>query len=229
MLDEDAVRNMPQRSELRRLVEHWDARASADSVGYRLVRDFRVQTEHATFEMLLGALGVDTSDQAPPPQFEGALWRLVTEQPQHLLARDRVSWRAFLLQQVDATIASLRENCGQLERCHWGEQNRLRIRHPLSAALGPLARLVDRPSQPMAGDHDMPRVQAPDIGASERFAVSPGHEAEASLDLPGGPSGHPLSPYYRAGLDAWTRGERTPFLPGVSRHRLLLGAAAESH
>jgi penicillin amidase len=68
----------------------------------------------------------------------------------------------------------------------------------------------------------MPRVQAPDFGASERMAVSPGREAEGLFHMPGGQSGHPLSPWYRAGHAAWARGEPAPFLPGPRRHLLEL-------
>ncbi|MDQ3776699.1 MAG: penicillin acylase family protein [Pseudomonadota bacterium] len=47
-------------------------------------------------------------------------------------------------------------------------------------------------------------------GTSERMVVSPGHEADAILHLPGGQSGHPLSAHYRdqyrvgrAGAASW--------------------------
>jgi penicillin amidase len=67
-------------------------------------------------------------------------------------------------------------------------------------------------------------VQEEAFGASERFAVSPGHEEEGYLLIPGGQSGHPLSPYYRAGFGAWARGEALPFLPGPAQHTLVLAA-----
>ena len=53
-------------------------------------------------------------------------------------------------------------------------------------------------------------------------SVSPGREEEGYLHMPGGQSGHPLSPFYRAGHDDWARGEPTPFLPGPARHTLKL-------
>ena len=55
---------------------------------------------------------------------------------------------------------------------------------------------------------DMPRVQTPDIGASERMVVSPGHEADGIIHMPGGQSGHPLSPFWGAGHDDWVQGGR---------------------
>ncbi len=68
----------------------------------------------------------------------------------------------------------------------------------------------------------MPRVQSPSDGASERFVVSPGHEAEGIFHMPGGQSGHPLSPYFRAGHEDWVKGNATPFLPGPAQHTLTL-------
>ncbi len=82
------------------------------------------------------------------------------------------------------------------------------------------------PTQPMAGATQMPRAQGRGFGASERFAVSPGDEAAGYFHMPGGQSAHPLSPFYRAGHEAWLRGEPTPFLPGAPAHRLTLEPAA---
>ena len=67
---------------------------------------------------------------------------------------------------------------------------------------------LDMPAEPLPGDWSMPRVQSPDFGASERFGVSPGREAEGYLHMPGGQSGHPLSPFYRAGHADWAEGVR---------------------
>jgi penicillin amidase len=88
-----------------------------------------------------------------------------------------------------------------------------------------LARFLDMPTVKLPGDHNMPRVQdvtGGAFGASERFAVSPGHEAQGYLHIAGAQSGHPLSPYYRAGFEAWARGEPLGFLPGSVQHRLRL-------
>jgi penicillin amidase len=68
----------------------------------------------------------------------------------------------------------------------------------------------------------MPRVQAPEFGASARFAVSPGNEAEGYFHMPGGQSGHPLSPYYGAGHSDWVEGRPAPFLPGPAVQSLHL-------
>ena len=138
------------------------------------------------------------------------------------MAKDYADWPEFLRTQVDATIAELVASCPQLARCTWGARNTVRIHHPLSRALPWLASFLDMPTVELPGDHNMPRVQDGTEGASERFAVSPGRESEGYLHIPGGQSGHPLSPFYRAGFMEWARGEPLPLLPGPARHTLTL-------
>jgi penicillin amidase len=223
LLDADAVANRPERAQFKQLVSDWNARASVDSVGYRLVRAYHEQALKSVWQMVLGALGTAPGeDVTAPMQFEAALWRLVNERPMHMLAANYSDWREFLLTQADATIADLKTTCPQLARCTWGARNPVHIRHPLSRSLPALSGLLDMPQVELPGDHDMPRVQDGPIGASERFAVSPGHEDQGYIHIPGGQSGHPLSPYYRAGFMDWAHGTPAPFLPGTSQHRLTL-------
>ena len=223
VLDDKNVAGEPQRAQFRRLLEQWDAHAAVGSVGYRLVRAYHDRVQDVVWTSILAALKVPVDEEAEAPaQFEGPLWQLVTEQPLHMLERPFESWPQFLLAQVDATIADLTPRCPQLTQCAWGARNPVRIRHPLSRALPGLAGFLDMPTLELPGDHDMPRVQEGAFGASERFAVSPGHEEQGYLVLPGGQSGHPLSPYYRAGFMGWVDGEMLPFLPQVTQHTLTL-------
>jgi len=224
LLDPASLQGHPERAQFRKLVADWKPQASVDSVGYRLVRGFHEITRNAAWSMLLGGLQLPTdSGQIPPAQFEGPLWQMVTEQPMHLLAKDYADWPQFLHAQVDATLAALRESCPDLARCTWGRRNTVSIRHPLSRALPWLASFLDMPTLELPGDHDMPRVQdGVAFGQSERFAVSPGHEEQGYLVIPGGQSGHPLSPFYREGFVQWARGEPLPFLPGPVQHTLTL-------
>jgi penicillin G amidase len=221
LLDAQALRGHPQRETFKRFIAEWNARASVESVGYRFVREFRDETERSVWRMVLHGLGV--SDEAPPPErFEQALWELVSTRPPDKLDAGYASWRELLLGQIDATIVGLTQRCAELARCTWGARSVVRIRHPLSGALPFLARWLDMPTLELPGDHDMPRVQDGAFGASERFAVSPGQETQGYLHIAGGQSGHPLSPFYRAGFGAWAAGEPLPFLPGSVQHRLLV-------
>jgi penicillin amidase len=221
LLDAEALQDHPRRGQFKHWVADWNAHASVDSVGYRLVREFRDQTEGTVWRMTLQGLGI-AEHALPPDQFEQALWDLVSTRPPDKLGSEHGSWRGLLLGQIDATIARLTERCGELARCTWGARHVVRIRHPLSGALPYLARFFDMPTLALPGDHDMPRVQDGAFGASERFSVSPGHEEGGYLHIPGGQSGHPLSPYYRAGFLAWAEGRPVPFLPGSVQHRLTL-------
>jgi penicillin amidase len=223
LLDADAVANHPDRAEFKKLATDWNGRASVDSVGYRLVRAFHERTEKSVWAMMLSGLSLTPGEPAAvPAKFEVALWLLVNQRPMHLLASNYADWRQFLLAQVDAAITDLHDSCPQLAACQWGDRKPVHIQHPLSAALPFLSGLLDMPEVELPGDHDMPRVQDGPIGASERFAVSPGHEDQGYIHIPGGQSGHPLSPYYRAGFMDWARGTPTPFLPGAPQHRLTL-------
>jgi penicillin G amidase len=222
LLDENALAGKPQRAEFKRLIENWEPRASADSVGYRLMRAFHAHATDTVWQMILSALQVEERDVPPPAQFEEPLWTLVTEQPLHMLAAEYPSWRDFLLAQVDVTINDLQTQCPSLLRCQWGDRKPVTVRHPLSGALSFASRMLNMPTYELPGDHDMPRVQEGSFGASERFAVSPGHENEGYLHIAGGQSGHPLSPYYRAGFAEWAEGKPLPFLPGKAEHTFAL-------
>jgi penicillin G amidase len=223
LLDEASLKGKPQRAEFRQLLDAWEPRADTDAVGYRLLRGFHDRTRAAVWGMVVSALAIPSDyDTGPPEQFETPLWQLVSRQPVHFLARDYPDWRTFLIAQLDATLEDLSRSCPRLAECTWGKRNTVRIRHPLSRALPWLASFLDMPVEELPGDHDMPRVQAGAFGASERFAVSPGHEEQGYFELPGGQSGHPLSPYYRAGFLGWVHGEPLPFLPGPARHTLTL-------
>ena len=226
VLDEQAVRGNAQRKQYRELTDQWLARAAAESVGYRLVRAFRLEVQQIVFGMLMQAVRDKYPDETAlriSSQFEGPLWTLVTEQPVHLLSRDFGSWRALLLEAVDRNIRYFEQNFDDgLEQRSWGERNAATIRHPLSRSLGILSRWLDMPRDSLDGDWNMPRAMSPDFGASERFAVSPGDEENGYMHMPTGQSGHPLSDYYRAGHDDWLRGHPTPFLPGNAVHILTL-------
>ncbi|HEX5716050.1 MAG TPA: penicillin acylase family protein, partial [Thermoanaerobaculia bacterium] len=224
ILTPQAIAARPQRGELRELVENWGGRASVDSAGYRMVRSYRVLLARDLFGWLTApcvkaAPGFDVLDSFD--QAEGPLWHLVTERPAHLLNPKYASWEEQLLASVDEVL-SLYGQDGPLKDRTWGERNMADIRHLLSPALPGAGRWLDMPAEPLPGSDYMPRVQEPSYGSSLRMVVSPGREAEGFFHMPGGQSGHPLSPHYRDAHAAWVEGARTPFLPGPPAHTLRL-------
>ncbi len=227
VLSDQAVAEKSSRRELRDAVRTWNGHASVDSAAFRIVRLWRENVQHRALQPFFDAA------QAHYPDFSGGtfqieepLWRLAHDQPANLLNPQFASWPELLLSAVDATTAEIDRAGVAPARFTWGERNRLRMRHPFSRTLPVfLAPLLDMPAQPLPGASEMPRVQTPGFGASERMVVSPGHEEEGLFHMPGGQSGHPLSPYYRAGHDAWVEGRPTPLLPGPAQHTLTLASA----
>ena len=229
-LDEEALRQDARRQEYRDLVADWGAHAAPDSAGYRLVRDFRNRVRGRVFDMLLEPVREKFGAQTElriSNQFEAPLWTMIESRPAHLLAPEYASWHELLLEAIDDNLDFYREHFdGGLARRTWGERNSVAIRHPLSNALPLLANWLDMPRDELEGDSNMPRVQHPSFGASERFAVSPGDEANGYLHMPAGQSGHPLSDFYRRGHDDWASGRPASFLPGDAVHRLVLRPAS---
>jgi penicillin amidase len=216
-------------AEYRRLVENWIPRAAPESVGYRLVRAFRLEAQQRVFDALMTPVREAFGDDVRlrmSKQFEAPLWSLLTEQPEHLLPAGFDSWNDFLLDAVRANIRYFEDNFdGPLAKRTWGEFNTAAIRHPLSRAVPALSRWLDMPAAQLNGDVDLPKAQGPTFGASERFSVYPGDEANGLMHMPGGQSGHPLSDFYRRGHDVWEKGHAAPFMPGPEQHELILRPA----
>lgn len=220
-----AGNNDPALRPLRQLTAPWQGRASADSVDYRLVRAFRRQVTKAVLAPFAHEVAQRHDDFSWPGEnsAEAAVWALVHAQPAYLLDPAYPDWQALLVAAAKQVATELGKQPGGLAAQDWGEHNRSKIDHPLSAALPAwLGHYLDMPAQPQPGDSNMPRVAAPSFGASERLDVAPGHEAHGILEMPGGQSDHPLSPYFRAGHEDWASGRPTPLLPGPTQHELVL-------
>lgn len=219
----------PALQRLESATREWAGRASPDSASYRLARGFRGMVMEAAWSALLApartALGEDFIEPSAN-QFEGVLWPLVTEQPLHLLPAEYESWQALFEQAARKLEADLSGQGGNLAHRTWGERNTAAICHPLAGAI-PLVgkRWLCMPADALPGDSHMPRVQSPRFGASQRMVVAPGHEADGFIHMPGGQSGHPLSPFWGSGHEDWVHGRPTPFLPGPARHTLTLAPA----
>ena len=219
----------PALQQLRELTAHWRCRADVDSVDYRLVRAFRMQVSEDVLAPFAARVQQRYADFLWPGQnsAEAAVWMLLRQQPMHLLDPKYADWHALLVDAASQVAHQLGSQPGGLAARSWGEYNRSGIRHALSPALPHwLARYVDMPDQALPGDNNMPRVATPGFGASERLDVAPGHEAQGILEMPGGQSDNPLSPFFGAGHQDWVAGRPTPLLPGRTEHMLTLEPAA---
>lgn len=223
-LSPDRVAGNPARTRLLESVQTWEGRASVDSASYPVVRAYRLAVARRVLDPLFAPC------VARLPQFiwaalnyEQALESILEARPAHLLDPSYKSWDELLVASADDVATSYARRGIDPRTATWGQRNTARIEHPLADALPHWAAgWLSMPAEALAGDTNMPRVQGPSYGASERFVVSPGHESEGIFEMPGGQSANPLSPYFSAGYEAWVRGNPTPFLPGPAEHTLDL-------
>ncbi len=193
-------------------------------MGYRLVRTWRGAVAKRVLDPIFAScVEADRGFSWARLSYEEPLWAVLAAKPMHLLSPRETSWETLLIAAVDDAIATFAKTGTPLASATWGRRNTAKIQHPLARALPAwLTGWLSMPADELPGDSNMPRVQGVSFGASERFVVSPGHETEGIFHMPGGQSGHPLSPFYRAGHAAWVRGEPTAFLPGKTEHTVTL-------
>lgn len=212
-------------TEIIELVSKWNGRATPDSVGYRLLRGFRATTLEYVFEPLT-TKAAKLSGERVGRFWDGAerpAWALFTARPPHLLNSRFASYDELLLTAIREVVNELRaSHGGDLRRATWGDRANRPVQHMFSSVIPGLSRWLDASMTGCSGGENMPRIHDGGGGACERLVVSPGHEEQGLFQMLGGQSGHFLSPYYRAGHEAWVRGEPTPLLPGPARHTLTL-------
>ncbi|AOB29660.1 hypothetical protein AKI39_01645 [Bordetella sp. H567] len=228
VLDASALTRHPDRAAFRRILLQWNGRADVDQAGYTLVRDFRETLYGAWFAGLDERLSARAPELAPLISVGRASSRLEAVMRALVDAKAWVpahygDWRAFVLAAIDETITRNRPRGAPLEQADWGERNQLAIGHAFAGLLPePVRAWFAAPVQAVPGDINMPRVQRPSFGASERFVVAPSREAQGILEMPGGASGHPMSPFFLAGHQDWVDGAASPFVPGAAAHTLTL-------
>ena len=221
VLDHPRAAAATARRDLRARLAAWDGRSAADSIAYRVLRTFRKRCHERFLLVLQTRLGgrPDARMRELRWQIDGPLDRILAADARHFLPQGMRDWDEFLARALAQTLEEL--DAGG------NDDREERIGHLLSRALPFLGPWLDAPADPLPGDLDVVRVERGDFGASERMVVAPGREEQGLLHMPGGQSGHPLSPFYLAGHADWVAGRPTPFLPGPERHRLRLAPSED--
>jgi len=224
-LDDAALAGHPQRAEFKRLLQSsWDGHASVGSVGYRLAQQYRWSLHDLLFagaNLEMKKLDPKATMLAATSRWSEAVARLLDERPAAWLPASYRDWRELELAAVDRTILEVTRDGTALDQASWGKRNKAAIVHPIAMALPILSGWLGAPPDPLPGDANMPRVAGPKFGQSERLTVSPGREEEGLFDMPGGQSGHPLSPFFLRGHEAWVKGEAGRLLPGEAKYTLV--------
>ncbi|MBI1323646.1 hypothetical protein GC170_10730 [bacterium] len=207
-----------------RLID-FDGRADADSIAFALVHQCRLR-------IILKILGPITAPlrqacrESGNGRFslrqisvEAPAWAILEERPLHLLSSKYRSWSDLILEAIDETVADAVSNGWPA----WGDVNMLRLVHPFGKKLAMLSPwLASRPIRSSGALTDMPKIQTPQFGASQRMAVFPGRESAGFMQLPGGQSGHPASDHFLDLLDDWIAGQPTPLEAGEAMATLRL-------
>jgi penicillin amidase len=148
------------------------------------------------------------------------LARLLDQQPAAWLPPQYADWQALQVAAIDRVIKDLTKDGQPLSAATWGQRNTATSAHPMASAIPLLGKYLKVAPDMLPGDQHMPRVSGPSFGQSERLTVSPGHEEQGIFNMPGGQSGHPLSPYFLDGRSDWLSGRASPLLPGPAQHTL---------
>jgi penicillin amidase len=228
-LDARAIDKQPLRAEfLQHLKTGWTGRASVDSVGYQLTRNYM----WALYDVLYGGANAQIAmvDERASTAMATTRWpvvvgRLIDTEAAGWLPPDYKDWQQLQLVAIDKVIAYTIREQGKLSAATWGARNTAAIEHPIAPAVPSfLHRFLAAPADMLPGDANMPRVAGRNQGQSERMTVMPGKEEEGIFNMPGGQSGHPMSPFFLNGHADWVSGKATPLLPGAPRHQLVFSA-----
>lgn len=226
-LPDHVVLAKSDRATFRNHIEKWSGRADAASIGYALLNECRLRLISEILSPLVAPIRrAEMQAGREKPQFalrhiglETPAWAIFSQKPPHLLPTKYNSWRDLLLHAVDETI----RNAAKHGWPTWGEVNRLQLSHAFGAKIKFLRPWLSAPVIHSSGSlTDMPHIQSPEFGASQRLAVFPGREGQGMMQLPGGQSAHPMSPHFLDLLADWSHSGHTPLAAGPTRHTLTL-------
>lgn len=221
--DADMARH-PDLAELREAVEAWNGRADSESRGFALLVAYRRSLAASVFAPFLQ----DCLEKDRAFIFDGdldtPLRSLLSQQaPETLPDPVRFAdWKAFLLEELEETVRGIKTKyaVSRVDDLTWGRVNRIRMAHPLGDALPVIGRWLNMPDDAVSGCGPCVRVSNGTLTASERMVVSPAHHTDALFHMPGGQSGHPLSPHYRDQQRNWSQGLSTGLLAATPVHTL---------
>jgi len=207
------------------LLHRWDGRVTAESTAasvfelatHRLARRLARAKAPRSWRWVLGAGFHDlVGGTSWGVRRIGHLVRVLADRPESWGQRD---WNEAIAEALAEAVRELEERFGpEPGGWAWGTVRPLHLTHPFGAARA-LRWLVDRGPFAIGGDANTVNpggVSAHDpLGpvqfiASLRFVVEVEDWDGARVVLPGGQSGHPLSPHYDDLLALWLRGETVP-------------------
>lgn len=217
----------PLAGRIRLALERWNGRADTESLGLPILDRWQTRLKQVVLNPLLApCLQLDPKFRYRWLKSEVPLRQLLAlRHPDTLPDRRFADWTAFLRAHLFQTVEDLERTYRKpIDQLSWGEVNRADITHPLARELPRLGIWLNLPADPLAGCSECVRVARPNYGASMRLvAAVNGRSGGGLLQMPGGQSGHFLSPHYADQHAYWVAGRPLSLAPGrsVSRLRLL--------
>ena len=202
-------------------VNAWNGRADLDSVGVELLGDVRRLARRVLLSRIIRGNPDSAWRIAGSSRTIGdeRVLQILEARPAHLLPSDFESWDEFEVEMVRDVMEDF-DNEELVQP--WGTLNRFAVEHPFSDVFPPFATVLNMEESDMAGHPSAVRVMTEGFGASNRMVVIPGREDDGICQIPAGQSGHPASPFYRAGHRAWIEGAALPLVRRAIRSTLTL-------
>jgi penicillin amidase len=214
---------------VRDVVRGWDRRADTTSVAHA----YLVEARAALVAQLLSPLvapcvRADSTFDDDWALNDEVVRRLLTERPPNLTTAKDGDYDVVVREAARRAVERLarRTHGLPLARSTWGVVNRADYAHPFGHALplvgGVLDHWLDLPHAALEGGSNVVRMARPRSGASMRMVCDLADPTRSRFALPGGQSGHFLSPHYADGFADWVAGVTKPLEPGPPAHRVRL-------
>lgn len=232
-------------SEMISLVARWKGDADTTDLGFVLIDDFRRELAHEVLMPIFAAF-----DPAEPGKrsrlsmyrcflADEPIEQLLKARPMHLLSAKYASFDEMIASVAERVLKqrlSSNQTIGGAIDGIASPDHMQDVRHPFSQMLGARMSLsnrairlfigeLDMPLAPLRGSQEAVRVATRGFGASERFVISPGPELTGVFSMPGGQSGHFLSPNYADGHADYVADRAVPVLPQSRAWQMLLTPA----
>ncbi len=219
--------NKPSRKVLRDYLASWDGKAEINSTGFPVLFEFRKALALAILPSYYQyCLAIQTDFKFSWSKKETPIRQLLNAKiPATLPQQNKyASWDALILDTLEHVTNELQQKyqINNLNNLTWGRVNIVKNSHPFSYNLPILGSFLDMPQNPLSGCPYCVRVVYGQFGASERFAVSPGHLEQGIIHMPTGQSGHPLSGHYADQQSYWEQGKALPFISRDIAHQFEL-------
>jgi len=213
-------------AEIESVIRQWDGKLNPNSQGIALLIHWRTTLAKRIFTPILQRCERrHTSFSYQWREMETPLRAILKKGiPAISDAHANSDWDDFLLETLKQAGNELKTKyeVPYLDELPWKKVNNLVLQHPFSRVEPKAGIFLDMSPISGACDSNCIKVLNEKNGASERLVISPSHPENGILEMPGGQSGHPLSPHFRDQQTGWKTGAAQAFLPGRTEHKLKL-------